>query len=53
MKSLDYKIAQYVATIQKIGDLGLLSQVKKAQAEAEAATKKARELYQKFIQSKN
>jgi len=49
MKNLDQKIAEYAAQIQKIGDLGLLSEIKKAQDQAKAAAKKARELYKKFL----
>jgi len=50
-KSLDEKVAQYAKHIQKIGDLSLLVEVKKAQEEAASAAKKARLLYSKFIKS--
>jgi hypothetical protein len=52
MASLDEKIATYTAQIQKIGDLSLLSKIKKAQDDSKAAAKKARILYEKFLDSK-
>lgn len=50
-KSLETKIAQYTAQIQKLGDLSLLSELMNAQEEAKAAAKKARDLYKKYIKS--
>lgn len=51
MKSLDQKLAEYVAKIQKLGDVNLLTEVKKAQDEAKEAAKKARSLHQKYLKS--
>jgi CRISPR/Cas system CMR-associated protein Cmr5 small subunit len=45
------KIAFYTSHIQKIGDLNLLSAAEKAQEESSNASKKARKLYEHYINS--
>lgn len=51
MKPLGAKVAEYITQINKLGDLGLLPELKKAQEDARSAAKRARDLYKKYIEN--
>ena len=52
-KLLDTEISKYENQIRKMGDLKLLSEVKKAQEAAKIAAKKARDLYKVYLKNKD
>jgi hypothetical protein len=49
MNRLEEKIATYIILIKKLGDSNILAEIKKLQEEAKSASKRARDLYAKFI----